>query len=54
VFEVTRSRQMVWEYVSPFVGSVTGGGGFIGANGVYRAYRAPEWWLPPPSARSCP
>lgn len=46
VFEITKAGQIVWEYVSPFVGNVAGGGGFIGPNGVYRAYRVPHSWLP--------
>jgi hypothetical protein len=41
VFELTPGKEIVWEYISPFVGPAPGG-----ANAVYRAYRVPREWLP--------
>jgi hypothetical protein len=47
LLEVTRSGEIVWEYRSPFQGvRFPGGGGFLGPNAVYRAYRAPPSWVP--------
>jgi hypothetical protein len=40
IFEVTRSHELVWEYISPYRGSR----GMM--NMVYRAYRAPYTWVP--------
>ncbi len=41
MFEVTRDREIVWEYVSPFFADPK-----ETQNGVYRAYRVPYDWVP--------
>ncbi len=40
IFEVTRAHELVWEYISPYWGKR----GLM--NMVYRAYRAPYYWVP--------
>ena len=53
VFEVTRSGDIVWDYVSPYRARPFGGpGALLGPNAVYRAYRVPPSWVP--VALSCP
>jgi hypothetical protein len=53
VFEVTRSGEIVWDYVSPFAARPFGGpGALLGPNAVYRAYRVPSSWVP--VNRTCP
>jgi hypothetical protein len=44
IFEVTRSHELVWEYISPYRGSRGLNRGMM--NMVYRAYRAPYSWVP--------
>jgi hypothetical protein len=39
-FEVTKEREIVWEYMSPYTGKKRQ------SNMVYRAYRAPYDWVP--------
>ncbi len=58
IFEVTREREIVWEYVSPFFytpgpspiarGSEDGGGKYVSkpTQQIYRAYRVPYEWVP--------
>lgn len=41
IFEVTADYEIVWEYISPYVG-----GEGMKMNMVYRAYRAPYDWVP--------
>lgn len=43
VFEVTPSKEIVWEYVSPFFGPEDGS---ASTNRVYRAQRVPYDWVP--------
>jgi hypothetical protein len=50
VFEVTRSGDIVWEYISPFEAD-SGPFVFFGRS-IYRAYRVPPDWLP--EDRTCP
>ena len=50
IFEVTRKKEVVWEYVAPFASAQIPDGfpemfRIFGA-GCYRAYRVPEWWIP--------
>lgn len=42
LFEVTPAREIVWEYVSPYIGTE----GANPSNRVYRAYRLPYAWVP--------
>ena len=44
IFEVTKDREIVWEYVYPTFAAARGGG--RGANSIYRAYRVPYEWIP--------
>ena len=44
LFEVTRNKKIVWEYISPYEGFVPIPG--TGNNGVHRAYRVPYDWVP--------
>jgi hypothetical protein len=51
LIEVTKDKEIVWEYISPYVASVAQvlpvplpAPPII--NAVYRAYRVPEDWLP--------
>jgi len=37
IIEVTKEKEVVWEYISPYVG--------LSFNAVYRAYRVPSKWL---------
>lgn len=37
IIEVTKEKDVVWEYISPYVG--------LSFNAVYRAYRVPSKWL---------
>ncbi|MNP24984.1 Arylsulfotransferase (ASST) [compost metagenome] len=39
IFEVTRSHELVWEYISPYSNQRN-------SNMVYRAYRVPYEWVP--------
>jgi hypothetical protein len=48
VFELTPAREMVWEYVSPYLGRVDPAAGRFGSTNVYRAYRVPRSWIPTP------
>jgi hypothetical protein len=41
IFEVTRTHELVWEYISPYWRQ-----GPLSLNMVYRAYRAPYEWVP--------
>jgi hypothetical protein len=43
IFEVTREREIVWEYVSPFFFSTNPM--FNPTNQIYRAYRLPYEWV---------
>jgi hypothetical protein len=43
LFEVTPDHEIVWEYISPFIGSR---GTIQGMNMTYRAYRVPYEWIP--------
>jgi hypothetical protein len=40
IIEVTRDHQIVWEYISPYWGTL------MHMNMVYRAYRVPYEWVP--------
>ncbi len=40
IFEITRSHDIVWEYISPYWGET------LPINQVYRAYRIPYEWIP--------
>ncbi|MCG8531894.1 MAG: aryl-sulfate sulfotransferase [Desulfovibrionales bacterium] len=40
MIEVTADHELVWEYISPYWGSV------VNINQVYRAYRVPYEWVP--------
>jgi hypothetical protein len=40
IIEVTRSCEIVWEYIAPYWGKI------VPINQVYRAYRAPYEWIP--------
>ncbi|MGC4061728.1 MAG: DUF6491 family protein [Aquabacterium sp.] len=53
-FQVTPQGEIVWEYVSPYVGeSRTGGGGrAVSSNAVYRAQPVPYDWVPEGTPRS--
>jgi len=44
IFEATREREIVWEYVSPFFSSENPR--FKPENPIYRAYRVPYEWIP--------
>ncbi len=44
IFEVTREREIVWEYVSPFF--YTRDPRFKPTQQIYRAYRVPYEWVP--------
>lgn len=44
IFEVTREREIVWEYVSPFF--FTPNPRFKPTQQIYRAYRVPYDWVP--------
>ena len=46
IFEVTRDHELVWEYISPFFGTIPGMGLNQQINMVYRAYRVPYEWVP--------
>ena len=42
IIEVTKHKEVVWEYVAPWQTPQTGLRGVA----VYRAYRVPYWWVP--------
>lgn len=47
-FQVTAKGEIVWEYVSPYVGQTRSGGGdrVVRSNAVYRAQPVPYDWVP--------
>jgi hypothetical protein len=46
VFELTPEKEIVWEYVSPYLGPVNPEAGQFGSTNIYRAYRIPASWIP--------
>jgi hypothetical protein len=46
IFELTPDKEIVWEYISPYLGPVNPDAGQFGSTNVYRAYRVPASWIP--------
>jgi hypothetical protein len=44
VFEITRSGEIVWEYMSPFAERRPEGDVLVLSHNVYRAFRLPLYW----------
>ena len=41
IFEITEEHEIVWEYISPYVGKKS-----LKLSMIYRAYRSPYDWVP--------
>lgn len=46
IIELTPDKEIVWEYITPYLGPVDPDVGRFGSTNVYRAYRFPASWLP--------